>query len=69
MAARLVSHLLDNSGKAPTAEKIQQLYRFNTGYGPALTFTYNKRIGAVGQTVFQAMNGAKPQAVWLPAEL
>jgi ABC-type branched-subunit amino acid transport system substrate-binding protein len=54
-AANLLIYALQNSGREVTREKIieilEKLYHFETGQTPPLTFTSNRRVGAIGAHV------------------
>jgi ABC-type branched-subunit amino acid transport system substrate-binding protein len=54
-AAKLLIYGLQKAGREVTREKIveilEKLYRFETGQTPPLTFTPNRRVGAIGAHV------------------
>jgi hypothetical protein len=55
--AKVIHHALKEAGRTLQQEKlvkiIKTLYRFSTGYGPPITFSANRRIGAKGAAIIQ----------------
>ncbi len=55
--AKVIHHALKEAGRKLQQEKlvkiIKTFYRFSTGYGPPITFSANRRIGAKGAAIVQ----------------
>ena len=74
-AADLLIYVLQKAGKEVTREKIieilEQLYRFDSGHTPPLTFTRDRRVGANGAHIIGIDLERKqplPSSVWVELE-